>query len=334
MPGKEHMCLDVPPTIRQHIGNPAIPLFVTEGVKKGDALASVNACVVALLGVNCWRGRNEYDGKVALAGWNDIALNNRELLFVFDSDVMRKLAVYLALRNVREYLEYRGGVGWLVYLPNGENGVKMGVDDFLAAGHTLDDVMRLATKELKPPPEDESRELEADYQQTARGLVWRKPTGNGPVGTLITNFTARIVAEVVEDDGAEQTRTYHIEAQRGERRKSITVPIASFGAMAWPAEHLGAGAYVSPGMMLKEHASVAIRVLSGDPPEQRVFTHTGWRELDGGSWVYLHAGGTIGEAASSDTLVRLSGTLKNYALPEPPAGRSVARGDTCLPVPV
>src|SRR5262245_39609259 len=31
----ERVCLDVPPTVRMHIGNPHIPLFITEGIKKG-----------------------------------------------------------------------------------------------------------------------------------------------------------------------------------------------------------------------------------------------------------------------------------------------------------
>src|SRR5690348_13269802 len=68
------------------------------GIKKGDALASVGACVVALLGVTCWRGTNEHGGKTALPDWADVALNDRETFLVFDSDVMRKKAVYYALR--------------------------------------------------------------------------------------------------------------------------------------------------------------------------------------------------------------------------------------------
>src|SRR5215204_2164889 len=39
-PGGARMALDVHPAARDLLGNPAIPLFITEGVKKGDALVS------------------------------------------------------------------------------------------------------------------------------------------------------------------------------------------------------------------------------------------------------------------------------------------------------
>src|SRR5579871_3180517 len=211
MPGQERMCLDVPPTVQKLIGDPKTPLFLTEGVKKGDALASVGVGVVSLLGVTCWKGTNEQGGKVALPDWHDVALNGRELQIVFDSDVMRKRTVYFALRSVKEFLEGRGADVWLLYLPSGEGGRKMGVDDYLAAGHTLDELLRLATKQLIAPPEEEGDEEACPYQETAQGLVWNKPTRDGFISTPLTNFTARIVADVVEDDGAERTRLLEIE---------------------------------------------------------------------------------------------------------------------------
>ena len=40
----------------------------------------------------------------------------------------------------------------LVYLPTDEGGKKQGVDDYLAAGHDVDDLLALATPELREPP--------------------------------------------------------------------------------------------------------------------------------------------------------------------------------------
>ena len=60
------MLLDVHPAVRHLLGIP-IPLFVTEGIKKGDSLASRELCAIALLGVWNWRGTNADGGKVALA---------------------------------------------------------------------------------------------------------------------------------------------------------------------------------------------------------------------------------------------------------------------------
>jgi hypothetical protein len=51
------MALDVPPSVRGQLRNPANPLWVTEGIRKVDAPASVGLCAIGLLGVwNC-RGK-------------------------------------------------------------------------------------------------------------------------------------------------------------------------------------------------------------------------------------------------------------------------------------
>jgi hypothetical protein len=42
------MVLDVPPACRAGIGDPAVPLWITEGVKKADSLASARAIADSL----------------------------------------------------------------------------------------------------------------------------------------------------------------------------------------------------------------------------------------------------------------------------------------------
>ena len=328
MPGKERVCLDVPPTVREHIGNPKIPLFITEGIKKGDALASRGACVVSLLGVTCWRGTNEHGGKTTLEDWPDVALNEREVFIVFDSDVMRKLAVYKALVNVRGWLQGRGAKVFLIYLPSEEGGAKVGVDDYFVSGHTLDDLFALATEELRQPPHEEGQEEETGrqvgaYQETKTGLFLLKETRDGMTRTQLTNFTAQIVAEVIEDDGAETRHEYSILATRGERQAPCSIPLSSFASLSWAAEHLGAATIVFPGMTIKDHAQAAIRLMSGEPEQRRVFTHTGWRRFEDGAWGYLHAGGVIGVPEGVAASVRLSGVLERYRLPEPLQGKEL-----------
>jgi Domain of unknown function (DUF3854) len=90
VPKGANMQLDVPPTCRPDLANPAVVLWVTEGQKKADALASVGLCALSLLGVWNWRGRNPLGGLTALADWDDIALNGRDVRIAFDSDVMTK----------------------------------------------------------------------------------------------------------------------------------------------------------------------------------------------------------------------------------------------------
>ena len=102
------MRLDVHPAARSMIGDPNIPLFITEGIKKADALVSRGACAIALLGVWNFRGTNDLGGKTALADWEHIALNDRRVYIVFDSDVMTNPAVHAALSRLGGFLKNRG----------------------------------------------------------------------------------------------------------------------------------------------------------------------------------------------------------------------------------
>jgi hypothetical protein len=107
-PSGSRMVLDVHPFAREMLGNPSIPLFITEGLKKSDALVSRGLCAVTLLGVWSWRGTNEHGGKTVLYEWDYVALNNgRRVYIVFDSDVMLQPGVHEALRRVKALLESR-----------------------------------------------------------------------------------------------------------------------------------------------------------------------------------------------------------------------------------
>ncbi len=107
-PSGSRMVLDIHPRARKMIGDPSVPLLITEGIKKGDALVSKGLCAVALLGVWNFRGRNEDGGLTALAEWEYVALNgDRPVSVVYDSDVMRKPTVYKALVRLKTFLEGR-----------------------------------------------------------------------------------------------------------------------------------------------------------------------------------------------------------------------------------
>src|SRR5215208_7252334 len=322
-PAGASMALDVHPFCRDRLGDPKTPLFITEGVKKGDTLVSSGLCAIALIGVWNWRGTNGLGGKTALAEWEYIALNDRKVYIVFGSDVMEKKAVYGALCRLKAFLEQKGAKVLLIYLPTGKDGRKQGVDDYLASDRTLDDLLSFATTELRSPPQEES--VECPYRETKSGLVWEKPTQNGAMPTPLTNFTARITGDVAEDDGAEVRRSFEIEAESNGRRTVFTIPSSKFSGMGWATEHLGAAAMVYPGFGLKDHARAAIQMLSGDIPVRRVYAHTGWREIDG-EWFYLHAGGAIGRVGQVESIhIGLTGSLAGRTLPSPPEGAELRR---------
>ena len=140
--------------------------------------------------------------------------------------------------------------------------------------------------------------------------------------THLTNFDARICEEVTEDDGVESRKVLRMQATIGSRRMAFALPATKFGPMNWPIENLGSEAILYPGTSTREHARTAIQVLSGleGISLRQVFSHTGWRKVDG-NLAYLHAGGAIGAiGAIPGVEVGLDGKLAAYRLPAPPDG--------------
>jgi hypothetical protein len=141
------------------IADPAVPLFITEGVPKADSSISIGLCCIALLGVWNFRGTNEAGGKTALADWESIALNGRPTYIVFDSDVMEKREVHGALVRLKRFLDSHEAAVKLIYLPASEQAQKVGLDDFIARHQTTgkshaeirDALLALATAELRKP---------------------------------------------------------------------------------------------------------------------------------------------------------------------------------------
>ena len=146
-PYGQRMVLDVPPSTLPHIGNPNVTLWITEGIRKADALASVGLRSIALLGVWNWRGRNEHGGLTALADWNDIALNDRKVVLAFDSDLLQNAGVYRAVEELGRWLEAHKARPHFVYLSS--DGTKVGADDYLA-DHSKDELVALIEDRWRP----------------------------------------------------------------------------------------------------------------------------------------------------------------------------------------
>jgi len=144
--------VDCPPACLKTLQNPTLPLYITEGQKKADSLASQGACVIDLLGVWNFKGRNEFGGTTILADFDFIAWENRLVRIVFDSDVMYKPSVRLAMERLTEILQRKGAAVSAIYLPNHPSGAKWGVDDWLADGHTLQELEALA-EQPRPVPQ-------------------------------------------------------------------------------------------------------------------------------------------------------------------------------------
>ena len=198
---------------------------------------------------------------------------------------------------------------------------KVGMDDYFVAGGTLEQLLQhsvaLSTFELAQPKRGDDL---PPYAETEHGLVWHKRTNEGTVPIPLANFTAVIVADILQDDGVETVRLYELDAVLRKRTHRFSVQASQFSGLTWVAEYLGASAIIEPGQGLRERLRVAIQALSTEIASRTEYAHTGWRQI-GETWVYLHAGGAIGENGPvAGVVVTLSGSLSRYRLPDPPQG--------------
>ncbi len=109
--------LNVLQRYREMLRDPKVPLLLTEGSKKGDALAKVfpDAAVASISGVTGWRGRNDYGGVTLLADFDHVALNERAIFLFWDIDLLTNKNVHRSMTRLQEILENKGAV---VYVPD------------------------------------------------------------------------------------------------------------------------------------------------------------------------------------------------------------------------
>jgi len=170
-------------------------------------------------------------------------------------------------------------------------------------------------REYQPP--------DGPYTADSRGIFYLRPRGEEVEAVRLTNFTARIVADIRRDDGVEHSRVFRIEASLAHRRQVVEVPARQFESLGWILDLLGAAALVYPGRTLRDHVRAAIQVLSHNVARETVFAHHGWRRIEE-CWVYLHGDGAIGAGGTvTDVQVALPEMVGGFRLPDPPPARQL-----------
>lgn len=184
--------LDVPPAVRHLVQDVSTGLIITEGVKKADALASRGAAAVALTGVWNWRKEGR-----TIADWEDIPLLGRHVTVCFDSDAPTNPQVRHAMMRLVEWLRNKHAVPYYLAVPTEVNGTSVkGVDDYLAAGGTLETLAaHRTTRAPDAPVSSDASFTEAFLTDTvcaealdgsflyARGLGWMHYDGSRWVDT-------------------------------------------------------------------------------------------------------------------------------------------------------
>jgi hypothetical protein len=144
--------LDIHPLCREWIGDTNVPVIFVEGTKKADSLISAlrasgqSAVVVAIVGVWNWL----HNGGQPIEDMADLPLKGRRTTVMFDSDQLVKWQIQLAAKRLAKYLrDTRDAQVYMTYFDHGEDGSKVGVDDYLASGGTLAGI-RLLTRRYDP----------------------------------------------------------------------------------------------------------------------------------------------------------------------------------------
>jgi hypothetical protein len=131
--------LYIPPIAVARLNDATVPLIVSEGEKKAIALNQHGLLAVSIPGV--WnllkkregveRGRTFDDYEFR---WpNEIPIDGRKVILLFDSDTLAKSNLPLAMKYNRQHLRALNANVRVAKLPDGPNGEKMGADDYLAA---------------------------------------------------------------------------------------------------------------------------------------------------------------------------------------------------------
>ena len=138
---------DALPRHRDALGDPSRPLWLTEGAKKADALTTAfgdQIAAINLNGVHGWRATNANGGKVASPDMQFIAFNGREVIICPDGDYKTNPHVQTAINMLARLLAAKGDTTvYLCSLPQDPYGTKVGVDDYLAGGGTVDQLRQM-----------------------------------------------------------------------------------------------------------------------------------------------------------------------------------------------
>ena len=148
MPFNVGTVLDVHPSNVDAIKDVKVPLYITEGVKKGDSLVSHGLCAVSLSGVWNWKREG-----AAHPDWENIPVKGRRVVFVFDADATENPDVARAQKACAVWMRDTKRADVLIAILPGEvDGVACkGVDDHFAAGFTGEDLEACLTKDIPDP---------------------------------------------------------------------------------------------------------------------------------------------------------------------------------------
>lgn len=153
--------------------------------------------------------------------------------------------------------------------------------------------------------------------------VRSSPENLGVVEFPLCDFVARIVEEVIADDGLGDAAFLRIEGRRadGAPLPVVDVPAKSFLSTQgnWPSEAWGMLPFLYPGAAKKDNLRACIQLFSrldGDIPRRTIYKYTGWKKIND-QWHYLTGTGAITvDGLVNDVQVDMgAGHMSRFQLP-------------------
>jgi len=125
-------------------------LLITEGEKKALAATQAGFHCVGLSGVDCWHAKKSSS---LLPDLDRIKWNGRLVFICFDSDASENESVAANERLLASSLAMQGAKVRIVRLQPGDDGAKVGLDDFLVANGPASLESLIGSAEEPQPPE-------------------------------------------------------------------------------------------------------------------------------------------------------------------------------------
>lgn len=227
------LCLDVPEFTRGVLAEVNIPLWITEGMKKTDALCSQGLAAMGLTGVFNWRNKLG-----TLGDWEEIPLKGRTIVLCFDADAAGNRNVQLAMGRLGAWLRSRG-VAEVKYIvtPADVAGTSVkGVDDFFAAGGDIATLAAVATTVAPGAGEKDAAFTDAFLVEELAETMTGQFCWAGGLGWL--RWTGRVWREVPDVEPLEAVRVWASEQfekvltdQRKDPARNLAGQIAGWRAV-------------------------------------------------------------------------------------------------------
>jgi len=267
--------VDVHPFNTERVQDPGEELWVTEGIKKADALTSQGLCVAAMFGVFNWKSKHG-----VLGDWEEVPLKGRRVVVCFDSDALTNRDVYFAMKRFGRWLRSRGAKVLYLITPDevdvqgarvvrevkGDKGNGWGADDYLAAGGTLDGLREACSASMPKLPGEVDAFTDAYMAATVAGdalygrFCWTRGMG-------WMEWTGQVWSRCDESATVEAVRLYVIEQNEDALRRHRDSPRdsgAADDAAGWN-KYLSGGKIRTVTGMARGIVTVSDDALDADP---------------------------------------------------------------------